>query len=67
MNPVELLPAFEAAGRMSEESLALCDAAADLEDEKLSEAADRARHWINLAGQRIAELRKTAREQAAAQ
>lgn len=66
MNTLELLPAFEAAGRMSEDSLALCDAAADLEDKQLSEAAERARQWINVAGQRITELRRAARAEAAA-
>ena len=55
---VDLHPAFEAAGRMSEDSLALCDAAADIEDEVLSTAAEHARRWINVAGQRITELRR---------
>lgn len=48
--------AFKLLGEFHENTLDLCDLAADVEDEQLSTATEKIRRWTAVAGERAAQL-----------
>lgn len=48
--------AFKLLGEFHENTLELCDVAADIEDEQLSTATEKIRRWTTVAGDRASQL-----------